>query len=278
NQKPDYAIAVTSARSSRISNAVFCTIGIALLTAIVAASFFMFKDYVLLCVSVSITMLIPISALLTKNLREIKAVESIAKTGTYAAKLSEKQQKEIRTSLVRQGRHFYLLSFLVIATPEAVVLVIMSRYFKSDLFLLIMAFFSLAAIALAALATMYLGARLKIKRAYSTVSSKGILTSREVLPFDAKKGDVISLIRFDDFYRIEFRKNEILGIRRTANVLIPTDGVLKNGIGGNKDEIIARTLGLKSITIIHSDFYESIDYSENTVNELAAKNMHMSRA
>ncbi|MEG2234765.1 MAG: hypothetical protein RRZ42_09075, partial [Oscillospiraceae bacterium] len=75
-----------------------------------------------------------------------------------------------------------------------------------------------------------------------------------------------------------FRKNEILGIRRTANVLIPTDGVLKNGIGGNKDEIIARTLGLKSITIIHSDFYESIDYSENTVNELAAKNMHMSRA
>lgn len=270
NRKPDYAVAVTTARSARITNGVLCAVGCALLLAAVAACFFLARDYVPLAASVCATLLIPLVALLVKSFAEVRAIERIAQTGVYAAKLSEMQQEEMRDDLLRQGRQFYLTAFLCIAFPEAIVLTVMNKVLKNDLFLLIMAIFTLACLAVACLASLYLGARLRVRRPFCTVSPKGVLTSREVLPFDAKKKEVLSLVRFDDFFRIEFVKTEILGIRHRASVIVPTDGVLKNGVGGDPNEIMARTLGLRRITIIHSDFYESLDYSEETVNALAA--------
>ncbi len=271
--KPDYTVAVTGARGARISNAVMCAVGILLAVVGAVVVGLLFKDYFLLALSVAVTALLPLVALLVKNLSEVKAIERIAKTGTYAARLSEEQQDDVRAHLVRQGRQFYLTAFLAVATPEAAILVVMSDLLDSELYLLLMALFGLAALAIAAIASLYLGARLRISPAFATVSSMGVLTSREVLPFEAKEGEAISLIRFDDYYRIEFIKREILGIRHTGSVLVPTDGVLKNGIEGSADEILARTLGLKRITIIHSDFYESRDYSEQEVNALAARNL-----
>lgn len=277
-RKPDYSAAISLARSSRISNAVMCAVGAAVAVAAAIAGFFLAADYALLILSVCVTLLLPLTALLVKNLQEVRAVERIAKTGTYAAKLDDSQQEDIRIHLLRQGRQFYLTAFLVIATPEAAILILMSTLFKNDLFLLLMAIFSLAALSVAAIAGLYLSARLRTLHAFSTVSSMGVLTSREVLPFDARAGEVLSLIRFDDYYRIEFIKREILGIRRRASVIIPTDGVLKNGIDGNVDEVLARTLGLKRITVIHSKFYESRDYSEEAVNALASRKAAQDRA
>ena len=278
SKKPDYAAAVNAARSARIANAVMCCAGVALTVAAAAASWFLFRDYFLLALSAAATLLLPLGALLAKNLCEVKAIERIAKTGTYAAKLSERQQEAVRAHLLRQGRQFYLTAFLAVATPESAILIVMSTLLDSDLFLLLMALFGLASLCVAAVAGLYLGARLRVAGAFATVSSKGLLTSREVLPFEARRDEVLSLIRFDDFYRIEFIKREILGIRHRASVIVPTDGVLKNGIAGGADEILARTLGLKRITIIHSDFYESRDYSEQAVNALASQNLQASHA
>ncbi len=272
-KKPEYAVAVRAARAARISNAAVCGLGMALTAAAAAAGALLAREYTLLAVSAAAMLLVPLLAVLAKNLGEVRAIARIARTGTYAAKLSDRQQETVREHLARQGTQFYLTAFLAVATPESAILVGMSTLFKSDLFLLIMAIFALAALAVAALAGLYLRARLRVSPAFLTVSSQGVLAGREVMPFEAKDGEVLSLIRFDDYYRIEFVKREILGIRRNASVLVPVDGVLKNGIEGNVDEILARTLGLKRITIIHSPYYDSRDYSEQAVNALAAQNL-----
>jgi len=272
-KKPDYNAAILSARASRISNAVLCGIGVVSLVGAAVCGWLWFADYLLLVLFTVAALLVPLTALFVKNLGEIKSIERIAKTGTYAAKLSQRQQDTIRVQLSSQGKQFYFTAFLVVATIEAIILVVLSDVFDNELYLLLMALFSLAAISVAAVASMYLSARLRVRGAFATVSSKGVLTSREVLPFEAKNGEVLSLIRFDDYYRIEFIKREIFGIRRRGCVIVPTDGVLKNGIGGSADEVLARTLALQRITVIHSNYYPSRDYSEQAVNALAAETM-----
>ncbi len=270
NRKSDFAVAVTAARTARITNGVLCAVGCALLVAALAACFVFAREYLLLAASVCATLMIPLAALLVKSFAEVRAIERIAQTGVYAAKLTEQQQEDVRENLLRQGRQFYLSAFLCIAFPEAIVLTVLYKTTGNDLFLLVMSIFTLACLAVACLAGLYLGARLRVRRPFCTVSPKGVLTSREVLPFDAKKKEVLSLVRFDDYFRIEFIKTEILGIRRRASVIVPADGVLKNGVDGDLNEIMTRSLGLRRLTIIHSDFYESLDYSEETVNALAA--------
>lgn len=278
-KKADYAVSVTRARSSRVLNVCVCAAACGLLLAGVIAVFFLARTYILLVASIAVAAAVPILAMLAKNLREVHAVERIAENGVYAAKLSEAQQEEISEDQLRQGRQFYYTAFLCITFAEFVLLVGLYSLLHSDLFLMVLAIFALASFAVAFLASLYLSARLHVAHAFCTVSRWGILVGREVLPFDAKGDhDVLSVLRFDDYYRVEFLKTEILGLRHRATILVPTNGVLKNGLAGDANEMVTRALGLRRLTIVHSEYYESLDYSEETVNARAAGELKAAQA
>ncbi|MEG2083643.1 MAG: hypothetical protein RRY38_03480, partial [Oscillospiraceae bacterium] len=196
--------------------------------------------------------------LLVKNLREAAAVAEIAYRGVYAARMTRKQQSDVRKNQVRQGQIFYLRFFLILCIPESIVLVIMGRIFDSDVFLLIMGLFALALLSIVFVSTLYLSARLNVKHAFCTVSSHGIITSREVLPFSAKDGDVGILTKFDDYYVMTFKKIEIFGIKHDDVLIFPNDGVLKNGIEGeDAATVLAGTLGLRSYKVKPTEFVEN---------------------
>ncbi|MDO4565835.1 MAG: hypothetical protein Q4B42_00740 [Oscillospiraceae bacterium] len=253
----DYANSVRLTRLSRVINAAVCAFLIILLAA--AAAYACFTSYALMSLFGAAAALIPLTALLVKNLSEARAVTDIAYRGVYAARLTRAQQGEMRLNQVHQGQRFYTAAFLAVTVPETLVLIVLSRVLDSDVFLIIMAVFALAALACAMISSLYLSARLNVRHAFCTVSSRGIITSREVIPFSARDGDVSILVKFDDYYMIRYLRTEIFGLRRQAVFIFPVDGVLKNGmdVEGDAASVLAAALGLRSYKIKATEFYES---------------------
>lgn len=256
----DYAESVRTARASRVINACLCA---ALIVAVIAlAVWAAFTDYALMAACAALACLVPLTALLVKNLREAKAVADIAYRGVYAARMTRAQQSAVRHNMLPQGQRYYFACFIVLAVAESAALVILSKLLDSDVFLMIMAIFALAALAAAAISSLYLSARLNMKRAFCTVSSRGIIMSREVIPFSAKDGDVSILVRFDDYYMIRYKRTELLGFRHNAVLIFPSDGVLKNGVGEGDDpaSVLAGTLGLNTYKVKAAAYSENRDY------------------
>ena len=258
-QRNDYADSVRAVRSSRVCNAAVCCAAIAAVVGF--AVWAAFTDYALMSAFAALAALVPLTALLVKNLREARAVADIAYRGVYAARLTRVQQTCIRANQLRQGQIFYYACFLAVTIAEAAVLVVMSKAFASDIFLMIMAVFALGALACAAMSSLYLSARLNVKHAFCTVSSRGIITSREVIPFSAREGDVSILVKFDDYYMIRYKRAEIFGLRRNAVLIFPADGVLKNGMGEDDPaSVLAGTLGLRTYKVKAASYADDRDY------------------
>lgn len=255
----DYADSVRAARAARIANAIACAVMMAIIAA--GAVWAIFTDYALMCACAALALYVPLVALLIKNLREAKAVADIAYRGVYAARLTRAQQTDVRRNLLAQGQKFYFGCFIALTLAQSVILVVLSKLLDSDVFLMIMAVFALAALAAAAVSSLYLSSRLNVKHAFCTVSARGVITSREVIPFSAKDGDVSILVKFDDYYMIRYKRTELLGLRRSAVLIFPTDGVLKNGIGGEDPAaVLAGTLGLRSYKVKATTYSDNRDY------------------
>ncbi len=240
----EYTDSVRMVRDARILN--ICVCSLAMLALVGVSIYALSTDYTLLVCSACVCALVPLAALLVKTITELRAVSDIAYRGVFAARLTRSQQSEMRRNLVRQGQSFYLAFFLCLCTPECVLLVILSAVKQSATFLMIMAVFTLAALACAFVASLYLAARLNVKHAFCTVSSRGIITSKEVIPFDARRGEVYMLIRYNDYYMIQYKRTELFGIKRTAVYIFPTDGIVKNGIDEDPAVLLSRTFGLRS--------------------------------
>ena len=263
-QKNDYTDSVRAVRRDRVIDSIICAAALAIVIALgVWAAFGEFKIMGILAAA---ALAIPLVGLLVKNLCDAGSVADIAYRGVYAARLTCEQQSTIRRNLLRQGQRFYLICFLAVVVPESAVLVICSRYFNSSVFLIIMAVFALAALGCVLIASLCLAARLNVRDAFCTVSTRGIITSHEVIPFSSKAGDVDVLVKFDDYYLIRYKRAEIFGLRHNAVLLFPADGVLKTGLGAGDDvaAVLAGALGLGSYKVKAAPFAESPDYYNGT--------------
>ncbi len=255
---PNYSKWIKKARSSRRLNIIVCAVGCAV--SIGGAAVLFMSEYRLPALLACASVLIMILGLMIKNIREVKAIMEIARTGNYAVMLSDQQQRAVAEQQARRGICFYLAAFLVISTSEAIILTVMSAVTGDEIFLLFMGALALFALMVALVAYLYLKARLSARDSFFTVSPNGILVGREVIPFTDE--DAVSLYKFTDYYLLRFKKTEIFGVTHKSEIIIPTDGVVRAGTGRSADEEIVHELALEGMFATTERFFESRDYGE----------------
>ncbi len=255
---PNYSKWVKKARTSRHINIAMCALFMCAAAACGALAYG--TEYrmpvLLLCATAALVIL----GLAFKNLREAKAVMSIARAGNYAVMLSDAQQDEIAAQQKRRGQCFYIACFLGLMTPTSIVLCAIAMRTGDKSYLVVMGAVAFAALAVVAIASMYLTARLRARDSFFTVSPHGVLVGREVIPFES--GDVDGLLKFADYYLLRFKKTEIFGISHRSEIIIPTDGVVRDGIGRSADEELVSELGLGGLFATPDLWYECRDYGE----------------
>ena len=266
--KSDYTAAILKIEKSRLINVILCSVGIAAALALNLFTYSSTYKFSGLCLSLALAIFL--AALLYKSLREKKAVIEIARRGVYACKLSKEQRSDIAKNQLRIGRQFNMFAFLVVVTVEAIILVIMYLALNSSVFLLFMAVFTLFCFGCAILSNLYLAVRLTEGNEYCTVSDNGIVVCGEVLRFSSAEGDARELIAFDDYYLLSYKRRAIFGVSYTSQIIFPTDGSLKNGLGKNADDALCEALGLTNIKSVASPFYEARSYFDEDVKRFKA--------
>ena len=255
---PNYSKWIKKARASRRVNIVACGIGLA---ATAAGMYLSYPTaYRLPALFAGAAVLLLLMGLLLKNIAEAGAIMRVARTGNYAVMLSDQQQDVIARQQRNRGQSFYLAVFLVVTTPVAAALTVYARVTGQGLYLLLMAGFVLAGLLLTLICSLYQTARLTARDSFCTVSPHGVLLGREILPFERE--DVRGLLKFDDYYLLRFRKTELFGMTHKSEVIIPTDGVVRDGIGRTADEEMVYALGLDGLFATPDAWYESRDYGE----------------
>jgi len=256
----NYLRLLESSKTSRQINAVLCCVGI---LASAAAVFLVPAEYRLFAAACAALISCGLLVILLKSLKEARAVEDIAETSVYAAMLTSEQQRTVRKYLVRRGQSLYFATFLFCVAPESVVLSGLFYMSKNRAYLLFMAVFAALALACVLISGMYLSVRLSPSPSTVTVSQRGILVGREVIPFDAESGDALQLLRFQDYYYLRFIRQAILGIRYVSEIIFPTEGALRQGLRAPADEEIVKALGLSDIYVTEDEFYESRSYVDD---------------
>ncbi len=255
---PNYSKWIKRARASRRVNIAACAL--LMCGAAAGAVFACGTPYRLPALLSCAALELALAGLLIKNVREARAAMDIARTGNYAVMLSDAQQDMIAAQQKRRGQCFYLSAFLGLVTPTAIVLTAISMRTGERTYLVVMGAAAFAALAAVVIASMYLTARLRARDSFFTVSPHGILVGKEIIPFETR--DVETLLKFDDFYLLRFVKSEVFGITHRSEIIIPTDGVVRDGIGRSADEEIVSELGLGGLFATTGSWFECRDYGE----------------
>lgn len=254
----EFKRSVSLARSSRMVNIVFCLLGLAA----TAGAAWVFRDsvynyFVYCCVAVATVFFVLLCA---KSVHEFNTAKRIAKNAVYAARPSAPQREFIKSYLVRRGQMIYFTVMLFCLVPQAVALIAMRFIFNNDTYLLFLAGYALLCLMLTFAASRYLAARLSVRYLITAISKDGAMVGSEIIPFSAQKQDMLQLFKFSNYYYLKFFRGGPLGIRWGGHLIFPTDGVLRNGIKGNRDEQIALALGKNDLFETDNLFYESRDY------------------
>ncbi|MEG0832395.1 MAG: hypothetical protein RR058_08065 [Oscillospiraceae bacterium] len=259
SSRRSYNREIHRAHSSRTVNAILCAICIVLCLGEAVYAWLYAPDIRLAAAAAALSLSLLLSQLMIKSIREAKAVKLIGASGKYASMLTAYQQETIRDQQQRLGSITYFKVFAVFLACEMTVLTIFYIIFKNAAFLLLMASLSLFAFFITLIAAMFLSARLVTRDAFFTISGDGILSSGEVLPFDAKKGEALSLEEYPDFYRLRFVKTMIFGIKYTSSIIFPTDGALKKGVDGSVCEVLRIMLRLPEVMHFSYPYSEKRD-------------------
>lgn len=260
--KPDFKGAVNKIKKARNLNVVLCCVIIVAALAVAVA--LAFTQYRIFGLMTGIIVAAAATALLLKNMNEAAAATAVAKHSVYAALVSRDEMAAIRKHQNRRGQHFYFTAMLVLLVPEFIVLTVLYFVTKSSVYLLFMAGFALACLLVTLFSALYLNARLSAQNAVCLVSGRGIIIGREILPFNAAKGETLLLFRFNDFYCLRFVKTAVFGIKYESDVIFPVDGALRAGLDGSCDEELTEALHLDGVFATEDAFYESRDYLAET--------------
>ncbi len=201
-----------------------------------------------------------LGGIMYKNIHEAVSVFKIARVGNYACMLSNSQVAEICEQQGRRNSVFYLTAFSVIVAPELLFLSVLYALNESVVYLIMAGLIFLVGIVLVLAFSLYHSSRLGIRNTFFSLSGSGILVSGDIIPFST--GDAISILKFSDYYLLRFYKHEIFNIRHKSEIIIPTDGVVRDGVNRPADEEIVDALGLTGLFATDGPWYESRDYGE----------------
>lgn len=198
-----------------------------------------------------------LSALISafSGLSDRRACRNIIRDSVYAVRLTADQQKLISRTLARQSAMEHFLCYSAVLSVLSVILIL--SYVKSGNSSSLIV---LSAAAVAGLCvTLMSYARDVIRTAsddgFCTVSDKGIIQAGRVIPFRSGNGDVLEMIRFDDYYSVRFITGGVLGLMVDTDFPLPKGGsVSRMLIGAEEEPVLLTALKPGRVRMLEGDY------------------------